>query len=477
MSSVVTAEADSLVSQASHLHAAGRTAEALVRVETALGLEPANVFALLLRAHIAVEQRDAIAALPRLRAVLSLQPNCAPALADLAQALWLAGQPRDGLDPARRAVVLNPTHAGYRLNLAQLCVWLGRHDEAQATVAPLLEEPWHPPQVRARARGMHAVDLVFRGRFEEADTAFVAALADAPDAKALVRAYGLNLLRLGRLSEGWPLVSEPVPMPGQPWQGENLAGRTILLRDNQGLGDAIQMLRYLPMLQAREPGRVVWFTLPALRRLFAAAAPWVEFVDTISSELHVDVHCLTMDLPWRFGTTLATIPAAVPYLPALPAPRLGPGLHVGLVWSGNPRNLNDLRRSIPARDLLGALAGIPGVHFHALQTDVRATDRAALEAHPEVDHPGARVADFAETAAIVAQLDLVVTVDTSVAHLAGALGRPVWVLLPEASDWRWLTRREDSPWYPTMRLFRAGESGWKPVMRRVAAALRRFAKG
>lgn len=363
---VVTTEADSLVTQASHLHAAGQTHQALVRLEAALGLEPANIFALLLRGRIAVEQRDAAAALPRLRAVLRLQPHCAPALADLAQALWLAGQPTDGLDPARRAVELDPGNAQYRLNLAQLCVWLGRGDEAPTILAPLLADAG---PMRARARGMLAIDLVMQGDFLAADRVFAAAVAEGPDAAGLVRAYGLNLLRLGRLTEGWPLIREPVPLPGTLWQGEDLAGRTILLRDSQGLGDSIQMLRYLPMLRERRPGRVVLFTLPAMRRLFATAAPWVEVVDRLAPDLHPDVHCLTMDLPWRFGTTLDTIPAPIPYLPAMPGPRLGPGRHVGLVWSGNAKHLNDLNRSIPAHDFLRATARVPGLRFHALQAD------------------------------------------------------------------------------------------------------------
>ena len=213
MSPVTTTEADSLVSQASHLHAAGQTYQALVRLEAALGLEPANIFALLLRGRIAVEQRDAAAALPRLRAVLRQQPQCAPALADLAQALWLAGQPTDGLDPARRAVELDRGNAQFRLNLAQLCVWLGRGDEARTILAPLLADEGSTPPMRARARGMLAIDLVMQGDFQAADRVFAAAVAEGPDAAGLVRAYGLNLLRLGRLAEGWPLIREPVA----PW--------------------------------------------------------------------------------------------------------------------------------------------------------------------------------------------------------------------------------------------------------------------
>lgn len=187
-----------------------------------------------------------------------------------------------------------------------------------------------------------------------------------------------------------------------------------------------------------------------------------------------------MSLPVAFGRTLKTIPATIPYLRADPervarwTPRLAgrAGVRVGLVWSGNPAHQNDRRRSISAGLFLD-VATVPEIAFYSLQHDVRDSDRAALEASGSVMHIGEAVSDFADAAAIIDQLDLVITVDTAIAHLAGALGKPVWILLPFVSAWRWLISRDDSPWYPAARLFRQQAPGeWQSVIERVKALLR-----
>ena len=213
-------------------------------------------------------------------------------------------------------------------------------------------------------------------------------------------------------------------------------------------------------------------TFSRLHTLFAHSTALAHVVADPEPPGQPDFHCLTGDLPGGFGTELATIPAVVPYLrPPVDAHRPAGG--VGLVWSGDPRHLKDHARSIPAEMFL-RIADTPGHRFVSLQHEVRPADAAALAARPAIERAGEHQADFAQTAAIIAPLDLVVTVDTSVAHLAGALGKPVWVLLPPTPDWRWLLERSDSPWYPTMRLFRADRRGWGPVVARVAKALARF---
>jgi hypothetical protein len=270
------------------------------------------------------------------------------------------------------------------------------------------------------------------------------------------------------------------------WRGESLAGRTIFLHAEQGFGDAIQFVRYVPMVVARaraEGGRVMLGCRHQLSRLFEI--PGVDAIVQLGQALPspVDVQCPLMSLPMVFGTTLETIPNAVPYL-AAPADRVdawrrrvdddgtGSNVRVGLAWAGNPALARDRIRSAAFRDF-APLSTVPNVAFYGLQLgrdDRDDTPRPRLIDHTE------RLTDWTETAALVANLNLVISVDTGVAHLAGALAQPTWTLLPFAGEWRWLTDRTDSPWYPTVRLFRQQRGGdWSGVIREVAAELTRLA--
>jgi hypothetical protein len=264
------------------------------------------------------------------------------------------------------------------------------------------------------------------------------------------------------------------------WDGSPLVGRTILIHDEQGFGDSLQYMRYLPLLKA-QGGRVILRCQPPLGRLLAN----VDGADQVLSVARgeplpgFDVHAPLMSLPHLLGTTLETVPANVPYLHARPddvarwSARMAPdrGFKVGLVWAGSPLHVNDRNRSLTL-EALGALTQ-DGVTFYSLQKG----DAAAAAASPP---PGMTLVDlapdlhdFAETAAAIGQLDLVVTVDTAVGHLAGGLGRPVWILLSAAHDPRWMTEREDTPWYPRTRLFRQRrDEAWPTVLTRVAMALR-----
>lgn len=245
-------------------------------------------------------------------------------------------------------------------------------------------------------------------------------------------------------------------LPGVAWRGQDLRGRSILLKDEQGYGDAIQFFRFLPALRAAGARRIVLLTFPMLVDLFRASTDLAEVMVRAPADFRPDYHCLTGDLPGGFATLLATIPASTPYLQAgretVFARPPGSGKLIALSWSGDPRHLRDHLRSIPADLFLRLTDGVPA-RFVVVQNSVRPDDEALLRARPAVARPGETMTDFLRSAGMVSQLDLMISVDTSVAHLAGALGTPVWLLLPRSPDWRWLLDRADSPWYPTMVCF------------------------
>jgi tetratricopeptide (TPR) repeat protein len=492
MTRLIVSEVDRLVEQASVLHNAGQPQAADHLLRAALAWDPLHPLGLTLAAERAIQRHDHETAIRHATMVLAHEPHFAPALSHLAHGLWLAGRPLEALAPARRAVEIQPGNPLPRLHLGQLCGWLGLLPEAEAAVRPLLEQDWHPRQMRARAHGVLGEALTAQGAFDAAHRELEQAIALAPEYDPLQMAYGLSLLRLGRLEEGWIAYARrerigfffpgrSAGLPGIPWRGQSLAGKTILLKDEQGYGDAIQFFRYLPLLRPAGAARVVLATLPSLSELFRASTQLAEVVTAPDPTLVPDFYCLTADLPGGFRTGLGTIPAAVPYIrPPAAAMRAGfdlpagNGPAVGLAWSGDPRHLKDHLRSIPAAAFL-RVADLPGIRFVSLQNAVRPRDLAALDGRPMVVRLGERLADFAAAAALVSRLDLVITVDTAIAHLAGAMGKPVWVLVPRAPDWRWLIDRSDSPWYPTMRLFRAGADGWEPVIERLRAELASWA--
>jgi len=261
------------------------------------------------------------------------------------------------------------------------------------------------------------------------------------------------------------------------WGGEPLAGRGILLHAEQGFGDTIQFARYVPMVAARG-GDVVLEVPPALVDLFSAFPGAARVVAAGSALPPFDLQSPLLSLPLAFGTELATVPVPGAYLTAPPARAAAwsvhmppaPGTRVALCWSGSLQHKSDRHRSVAAEKPAPVLA-LPGVQFVSVQKDVRDSDRAFLAATSMLNF-GQHLRDFADTAAILAMCDLVITVDTSIAHLAGALGRPTWVLLQHAPDFRWLMGREDSPWYPSVRLFRQSRLGdWDGVIGRVAREL------
>jgi len=266
------------------------------------------------------------------------------------------------------------------------------------------------------------------------------------------------------------------------WRGEFRDGRTLLIHAEQGLGDSLQFVR-LVTEAAATGGPVVLQVQPPLLELLRDSLD-VTVVSRDEPQPPFDLHVPLMSLPFELGTTMETIPAKVPYLEAAPAKvakwretlAAYAGLKVGVVWAGNPGHRHDRLRSLPAGLVLPRLAR-SGVQLFSLQKEPRAEDRVVLEQlNGEVVDLAPSLASFADTAAVVSAMDLVISVDTAVAHLAAALGKPTWMLLPHSLDWRWLCAREDSPWYPTARLFRQTRpADWTSVLDRLPLELQRFA--
>lgn len=361
--------------------------------------------------------------------------------------------------------------------------YLGRHDEALASLARALKlEPTHP-----RALASRAAVLLSQLKVDDAIAAAEEGLRLHPEEADLHWSLATGLLLKGDMERGWA-ESEwrtrttgfqgKVPELEQPrWQGEDLAGRTILLYAEQGMGDTIQFLRFVPEV-AKRAKTVLLMVWPELESLVAQSLPAnCRIVARRLPIAGVDFHCPLLSVPGVLGTTLATLPAQVPYLRAAPAAaqawrdRLhGQGLKVGLCWSGNPRHANDRVRSMSLQVL--RTVDTKGCSFYTLQPQRSAGDEAILGAWSALTDTGRELGDFADTAALVEALDLVITVDTAVAHLAGALGKPVWILLAHAPEWRWMLERTDSPWYPTAKLYRQRARGnWAQVLARVKADL------
>lgn len=416
------------------------------------------------------------------RRAIALRPQMAEAWNNCGTAL--AGLTRfdDALRCYDEALRLQPRHPDAWINRSSVLREMGRAEDALASAGMGVEaDP-------ARADGYvnRALALEALGRFDEALATYDLAMARPGDAEARWN-KALLLLLLGDYAHGWPLYESRWSTPElrsrvrrfdfPQWRGEALADRTLLLHAEQGAGDAIQFARYVPLLEERG-GRLTLETPAALAPLLASSFPSVRIVAKGAPLAAHDFHCALGSLPLVMGTTLASIPRAQGYLRVDEVrrrewrERLGSAgaRRIGIAWSGNAGHRNDHHRSIALARLAPLLA--VDAEFHALQKDVRAGDRTALQAAPRLRIWGEALRDFADTAAIADSMDVVISVDTSVAHLAGALGKPTWLLLPAKPDWRWMLAREDSPWYASVRIFRQQRPGdWDTVVREVRAAI------
>lgn len=435
-------------------------------------------------AHLEDLRNDTEAAVAWLATAISIDPFSATAHSHLADALARLGRLQDAIPKYQRAIELDINLLEAYGGLVGVLHLLHRDAEALA----LAETAVLHAADKAHAHRMVGTALAWLNRYEAAIEKFRAAQAHSPDDATARHNEGMALLALGQFRAGWPLYEarrEPTAidstfrdLPQPTWHGDDdIRGRTILLYAEQGLGDAIQFVRYAPLVAAR--GGIVWLEVARAVKPLLASMRGIAGV-TAKGETRPDcaLQCPLMSLPHVFDTELASIPAEVPYLPIDPArrdawrQRLGAPTRrrIGIAWSGNPSHSDDRLRSIPL-EMLTPLLQRKDCEFHVVQTGVTAADATRL-AQLGVRDDSAALCDFAETAALMASLDLIISVDSAPAHLAGALARPTWVLLQFSADWRWMLDRTDSPWYPTQRLFRQpSPGGWNSVVMDVVQAL------
>ena len=385
-------------------------------------------------------------------------------------------EPDQALVSFERALEKNPGHADSFIGQAGALRALGRLDEAVAINRRAVE--LRPDAAAWNALGTCLLDL---GRWDEAEAALEAALKCDPN-NAIAHFYrAVHRLLHGRYKEGWAEYQARWAVPGHPraivpkpeWTGTALDGKTILLIAEQGHGDIFQFVRYAKLVKERG-GTVILSGPPYLRELLAGCPGVDHFVGRDDKLPEFDVYAHLLTLPKILGTTVETVPASIPYLAADPQrqeawrPRIErlQGLKVGVVWQGNPDYRNDWKRSVPAAHF-AALAKIPGVSIVKLQKGAAAKDPAAaglIDLGSQYE-----VGNWLDSAGLISLLDLVISVDTGPVHLAGALGVPVWLALPVSPDFRWMLGRDDSPWYPSFRLFRQPKPGdWDAVFAKIA---------
>lgn len=433
---------------------------------------------------------DAAAAEACFRLALGLDPDCAEAHANLALLLDQGGRLEEAESHYRQSLRLDPDCGQTHLNLGALLANLKRFDEAELAYLRAVELMPDAPA----AWSNFGVLLACRKHERTAELCYRKAIALDPEYRLAYFNYAYLLLRQGRFDEGWACFEKrdwyrqlERRMPCPRWQGEAVAGRSLLIGFEAGHGDMIQFCRYASVLRADGAARVDILCHPALKTLFATldGIDAVYAFDEALPLLRWDWWTPPLSLPFYCRTRLDSIPARLPYLQpdtarrqawAAELERVTPPAHlrVGLVWKGNPRFENDADRSLPGLAALEPFGAIAGVRWFSLQKGAGEDEAANAPAGLPLADPGPRLHDFADTAALIANLDLVIGVDTAVMHLAGALAKPCWLLLPDyKTDWRWLAGRADSPWYPgVMRLFRQARMGdWAGVIAEVTAAL------
>lgn len=470
-------------------HQLGQTPAALDLVRQAIAAAPGMALYhsnLCEMSRLAGRVDEAIAAGQR---AIALDPRSAQAFGNLGIAFYDKGNYAAAIDCGRRAVELGPGVAQTHSNLGNAYRAVHRLEESIAAHERALA--LQPDFVDAWANMGSALHLI--GRLDDAVAAFRRALALDPQHGNAHHGLSIITLLRGDLATGWQEYewrwrSTEVPprrLAGSEWQGEPLEGRRLMIHAEQGFGDVLHFCRYLPHFRERI-GRAILLVPRPLHALLAETYPWLDVIypgERPAPPVYQH-YCALMSLPRLHGTVLETIPNEVPYLEIPSAARTrwaarladARALRVGIVWAGNPKHVNDLNRSLPI-DALAPILAVPGVRFYSLQVGGRERDLGRV-ARGAITDLAPDLTDFVETAAAIASLDLVIAVDTSVGHLAGALGKPVWLLLPWLPDWRWLLDRTDSPWYPTMRLYRQPvRHDWATVLQQVSGDLRALADG
>lgn len=461
-----------------------RSSEAVRHFETALALDPKRPEANYNLGHALQSLGRRGEARACYERAIALRPDYAEAHNSLG-VLLAPDHPQEALASFQRAAEIRPGFADAYNNMGNVLQDLGRHDEALTNYRRTLAIK--PDHVMAQNNvGMALREL---NRHEEAVSCFEMAQAIKPDYVDAHVNESLVRLALGDYATGWKKYawrrltgsfSQGRKNPPRPlWLGQwDIAGKTILLHGEQGLGDTIQFCRYVPLV-AQHGARIIL----AVQRPLAALMAGLPGVSVLRAQGEAippfDGYCPLPSLPLAFKTTLESIPANVPYLSA-PVDRIERWRpifetigrpRIGLMWVGAGGTAHNRRRSMPLR-VLAPLLDMPDFHFVALQKQIPEDDAALLQASRMTSFLGEQQADLADAAAMISMLDLVITIDTSIAHLAGAMGKPVWVLLPFSADWRWLRARNDNPWYPSARLFRQPATGdWQSVVRQVERSL------
>jgi Flp pilus assembly protein TadD len=454
------------------LRRAGRAREAVAACRQAVNLQPRFAqahFNLAKGLAAADELEQSIAAY---RAALEINPEFAEALSGLGNALRRNRQPDEAIVEFRKVVARQPDNERAHSNLGAVLLEQGRFEEGLASIQKALAI--RPDLAEAHLNLGNC--FLISGRNDEARAAYAQAVALRPDYGLAHHQLGWTQLLQGDFENGWheyewrlKVKEFRIPRPQYPrprWDGSELAGRRILLYGEQGFGDRIQFVRYVSAV-AERGGKIILADRPSLMRLYRSLETPIEFAEPDRPLLDFDAHCSLVSLPLIFGTNLATIPHTCPYLRAdaqlaerwkIRLSASGPQLKIGLAWSGDPQNRNDRWRSIPLAKL-AALGRIRDTEFFSLQKGDAANQAQSPPDGFKLSDWTAELGDFADTAALICALDAVVTVDTCIAHLAGALGKPTWLLLPLCCDWRWMLDRRDSPWYPTLRLSRQSRLG------------------
>lgn len=496
----------------------GHHEEAIIHFQQALRIEPQNTAVLYNCGNAWRSLKLYEMALECYEALLQINPDDIEVLLHTGEVLFNLDRLDEALNVYKRVLAIHPDNVNVLNNAGIIFQRLKRFDDAYeylsraASVASdyaaayfnrgnVLRQMNRPleavqdyDQVLRLMPGHHEVlnnkgnALRALNRLAEAHACFLQAIQGFPDYADAHWNDGLCQLLAGDFKHGWAgyewrwaseLKDETRQFLTPQWDGSQpLDGKSILLHAEQGYGDTLQFSRYVSKVQALG-AKVILEVQPQLLALLTALNG-VDMVVARGSELpEFDYHCPLLSLPKVFATDAQTIPANIPYVFAEPISiaqwqeKLEPSLtpRIGIVWAGSTDHLNDHNRSIPLRDFLQIVQ--PGLQFYALQTALREGDKRVLKRYPQVRQFTASIRDFNDTAALINLMDIVITVDTAVAHLAGAMGKPVWVLLPYSPDWRWLLDRNDSPWYPTARLFRQAAIGdWSSVLGEVSQALR-----
>jgi tetratricopeptide (TPR) repeat protein len=458
--------------------------EATAGFDKAIALKPDYAEAYSNRGNVLQELGRFDDALASFDKAIALQPGNARLHSNRAVVLQDLKRLEQALASLDTAIALKPDYAEAYYNRAIVLSDLNRLDGALANFDKAIA--LKPDYAAAHQnRGAVLYDLT---RLEEAIAAYDQTLALLPGYPEAYYNQSYCYLKLGRFEQGWrqhewrrkleqPFGNRSFPQP--LWLGaEDISNKTLFVHWEQGIGDTIQFCRYGKLLQKERGTRVVMSVQQPLYRLLTKSNPDIEVVGPDEVPATFDYHCPMMSLPFAFATTLQTVPSERQYIFADDAlcgtwaARLPPKSkpRIGLVWSGNAQQKNDRNRSMELATLAPILQF--DAHWICLQKEIRDCDLRGLAAPPGINVYGDMLTDFADTAALIELMDLVIAVDTGVAHLACAMGKPVWILLARNADWRWLLDRDDSPWYPTARLFRQTDPrSWDGVVARVAAAL------